>query len=81
MYKLNYCLDCQRVITIDDKCKYCNSKNVRELKRGKAVNIIGDKNKARFLRYKDGKVSVILYTEDKQKIIKDFEIEKIKKIL
>ena len=26
-------------------------------------------------------VSVILYTEDKQKIIKDFEIEKIKKIL
>ena len=77
MYKLNYCLDCQRVFTIDDKCKYCNSKNVRELKRGKAVNIIGDKNKARFLRYKDGKVSVILYTEDKQKIIKDFEIEKI----
>ena len=66
---------------LDDKCKYCNSKNVRELKRGKAVNIIGDKNKARFLRYKDGKVSVILYTEDKQKIIKDFEIEKIKKIL
>ena len=58
MYKLNYCLDCQRVFTIDDKCKYCNSKNVRELKRGKAVNIIGGKNKARFLRYKDGKVSV-----------------------
>ena len=81
MYKLNYCLDCQRVFTIDDKWKYCNSKNVRELKRGKAVNIIGGKNKARFLRYKDGKVSVILYTEDKQKIIKDFEIEKIKKIL
>lgn len=43
MYKLNYCLDCQRVFTIDDKCKYCNSKNVRELKRGKAVNIIGVK--------------------------------------
>lgn len=81
MYKLNYCLDCQRVFTIDYKCKYCNSKNVRELKRGKAVNIIGGKNKARFLRYKDGKVSVILYTEDKQKFIKDFEIEKIKKIL
>ena len=45
------------------------------------INVNGDKNKARFLRYKDGKVSVILYTEDKQKIIKDFEIEKIKKIL
>ena len=41
---------------------------------------VGGKNKARFLRYKDGKVSVILYPEDKQKIIKDFEIEKIKKI-
>ncbi|MEN8078095.1 hypothetical protein ABFP60_14105 [Clostridioides difficile] len=81
MQRLNYCLDCQRVFTSENVCEYCDSKNVKELKRGKAVNIIGSKNKASYLRYKEGKVSVIVYTEDKQKIIKEYDIKNIRKIL
>lgn len=81
MYKLNYCLDCKRVFVINDKCKYCNSKNVKILKPGKIVNVTNDKDKARFLRYNEGKAIVILYTKDNKKIIKEFEVEKIKKIL
>ena len=68
MQKLNYCLDCQRVFTINDKCEYCNSTNIKELKRGKSVNVIGSKSKGNYLRYKEGKVSLIIYTEDKLEI-------------
>lgn len=81
MHRLNYCLDCQRVFISDKECEYCNSNNIKELKRGKSVNIIGSKNKARYLKYKEGKVNVIVYNEDNQKIIKEYEIDKIRKIL
>lgn len=81
MQRLNYCVDCQRVFTDNSKCKYCNSNNIKELKRGKSINIIGSKNKARFLKYKDGKISAILYTEDNKKIVKDFYMSSIRKIL
>lgn len=81
MKKLNYCLDCQRIFTVNEKCEYCNSNNIKELKRGKSVNIIGSKNKGRYLKYKDGKVSLIIYTEDKQKLIKEYDIKNVRKIL
>lgn len=81
MQKLNYCLDCQRVFILENVCEYCNSKNVKELKQGKSINIIGSKNKGSYLRYKEGKVSVIVNTEDKQKIIKEYDIDSIRKIL
>ena len=81
MQRLNYCLDCQRVFIVKEKCEYCNSSNVEELKRGKSVNIIGSKNKGRYLKYKEGKVSLIIYTEDKQKLIKEYDINSIRKIL
>ena len=81
MKRLNYCLVCQRVFTSENSCEYCNSNNIKELKRGKAVNIIGSKDKASYLKYKEGKVSVIVYAENKQKFIKEYDISKIKKIL
>lgn len=81
MQRLNYCLDCQRVFIVKEKCEYCNSSNVKELKRGKSVNIIVSKNKGRYLKYKEGKVSLIIYTEDKQKLIKEYDINSIRKIL
>ncbi|MCI9070352.1 hypothetical protein [Clostridium sp.] len=81
MRKLNYCLDCQRIFTSENVCEYCNSNNIKELKRGKSVNIIGSKDKARYLKYREGKVSVIVYSEDKQKLIKEYNIDKIRKIL
>ncbi|WP_294134920.1 hypothetical protein [uncultured Clostridium sp.] len=81
MKRLNYCLDCQRVFTSKNVCEYCNSNNIKELKRGKSVNIIGSKDKASYLKYKEGKVSVIVYAENKQKFIKEYDIDKIRKIL
>lgn len=81
MQRLNYCLECQRVFTINDKCEYCNSPNVKELKRGKAVNVIGSKNKGSYLRYKEGKVSIIVCTEENKKLIKEYDIGNIRKIL
>ena len=81
MKRLNYCLDCNRVFTSENICEYCNSNNIKELKRGKSVNIIGSKDKGSYLKYKEGKVSVIIYADNKQKFIKEYAIDKIKKIL
>ena len=81
MKRLNYCLDCKRVFTSVNICEYCNSNNIKELKRGKSVNIIGSKDKGSYLKYKEGKVSVIIYADNKQKFIKEYAIDKIRKIL
>lgn len=81
MKRLNYCLDCKRVFTSENICEYCNSSNIKELKRGKSVNIIGSKDKGSYLKYKEGKVSVIIYADNKQKFIKEYAIDKIRKIL
>ena len=34
-----------------------------------------------YLKYKEGKVSVIIYADNKQKFIKEYAIDKIRKIL
>lgn len=81
MQKLNYCAKCQRVFTATDKCEYCGSDNIKELKRGKSINVVGSNNKVKFLKYKDGKVSSIITTEDNKKFIKEYNISDIRKIL
>lgn len=80
MQKLNYCLDCQRIF-VNDECEYCNSSNVKELKVGKSVNVIGSKNKGKYLKNRDGKVTLIVYSEEHEKLIKEYDISSIRKIL
>lgn len=81
MEKLMYCVDCHRVFSYADSCEYCNSRNVKELKRGTSINILGTKLKGKVYNYKNNLVSVIILTEDHQRVIKVYEAKKIKKIL
>lgn len=81
MNKLMYCVNCHRIFSNSDKCQYCNSENIRELKRGTSINVIGTKIKGKVYNYKEDLVSVIMLTEDHQRIIKVYETKKIRKVL
>ncbi|MGL5245838.1 MAG: hypothetical protein ACRC7R_11745 [Sarcina sp.] len=81
MQSLNYCLDCQRVFSLQESCEFCGSINTKLLKKRTSVNVIGTKLKGKILNCKDGIVSIIINTENNDKVIKDYEIKKIRKIL
>lgn len=78
---LFYCLDCRRIFDFDDKCIYCNSENLKELKKNSPVNVIGSKVKGRILRAEGDIVSLIIITENNEKVIKKYEISKLRKVL
>lgn len=81
MERLMYCVDCQRIFASPNNCEYCHSYNIKELKRGTSVNVLGTKIKGKAYNYKNNLVSVILLTEDHQRVIKVYDAKKIKKIL
>lgn len=81
MNKLFYCLDCKRLMKGEEKCDYCGSMAVKELKKDSPVNIIGTKQKGRILKIEENDVSVLLITESKEKVIKNYRYEKLRKII
>lgn len=81
MAPLYYCLDCQRVFQAKDNCQYCKSVNVKELKKGTSVNVIGTKSKGQIFKVKDDVVSLILITEAKERVIKEYKVDNLRKIL
>ena len=81
MSPLFYCVDCQRIFKAKENCQFCNSANVKELKRGTSVNVMGTKSKGQVLKIKDDLVSLILVTEAKDKVVKEFMAATLKKIL
>lgn len=81
MEKLMYCVDCHRIFANANDCEYCHSHNIKELRRGTSINVIGTKIKGKVYNYKKNLVSVILLTEDYQRVIKIYDAKKIKKIL
>lgn len=78
---LNYCTKCKRVICGEDKCNFCGSESLKELKEKAPVNIIGTKLKGRVLKIKEDKISVLVNTENNEKILKEYTFDKIKKIV
>ncbi len=76
-----YCVDCHRIFSNANNCEYCCSYNIKELRRGTSINVIGTKIKGKVYNYKNNLVSVIVLTEDHQRVIKIYDAKKIKKIL
>ncbi|MPQ44346.1 hypothetical protein [Clostridium tarantellae] len=81
MQSLNYCLECQRVFLTQENCEFCGSINTKLLKKRTSVNVIGTKVKGQILNCKEGIVSIIINNESNEKMIKDYEIKNLKKIL
>ena len=81
MHRLFYCLDCKRVFPSSEKCEFCNSNNIKPLKKGTSVNVIGSKTKGSIFNCKGDIASLIIVTEGKEKVIKEYRIDNLKKIL
>lgn len=81
MKTLNYCLECRRVFEANERCEFCSSDKVKLLKKGTSVNVIGSKIKGRVFNYKNDLVSLVIVTESKERIIKEYKVNNLKKIL
>lgn len=81
MSKLYYCLDCKRVSGNADECEYCKSSSIKELQKDSPVNVIGSKLKGRVLKMDEEKVRLLVVDESKNKFIKEYEPQKLRKVL
>lgn len=81
MKNLSYCVDCRRISYFYGICSYCQSNNIKDINRKTPVNVIGTKIKGRVLNVKDEMVNILCIGQGKVKSIKQFEVEKLRKIL
>lgn len=81
MKTLNYCLECRRVFKSNERCEFCSSNKIKPLKKGTSVNVIGSKIKGSIFSYKEDLVSLIIITEGKERIVKEYKSNALKKIL
>ncbi|SHI47832.1 hypothetical protein SAMN02745163_00353 [Clostridium cavendishii DSM 21758] len=78
---LYYCTECMRIIENEEKCTYCNSEVVKPLKKHSPVNVMGTKLKGRISRICKEKVTLVIRTESYEKVLKEYNFEKLRKIL
>ena len=81
MDKLYYCLNCKRIFSSEDMCTYCQSENIKELTKKSPVNVIGTKQKGRVFKIRQDVVKLLVIDVNKNKLIKTFQVDKIKKLL
>lgn len=81
MRKVYYCVQCKRLTTNEDKCNYCNGDHIKEVLQGCPVNVIGTKQKGKVLKIEEDKIKLIVIDEAKNKLIKEYKVEDLKKVL
>ena len=81
MANLFYCKKCKRVITNETQCDYCGHSEVNRLMQGTSVNIIGTKEKGKVFKISDEIVKVIIIDLAKNKIVKEYKAQQLKKIV
>ncbi|MBB6218536.1 DNA-directed RNA polymerase subunit RPC12/RpoP [Anaerosolibacter carboniphilus] len=81
MDKLYYCLDCKRIFTETNGCSYCASQNTKALVKSAPVNVIGTKTKGNVLKIQGDMVQLLLVDEKNNRYIKEFQADKIRKVL
>lgn len=78
---LNYCTKCSRVFnTKKDFCPYCESIHFSKLKKNAPVNVIGTKVKGRVFKILGETALLIVITENKEKLLKEYPIKELRKI-
>jgi hypothetical protein len=81
MNKLYYCAECKRVLTNSENCSYCSSNLVYELAVGAPVNVIGTKLKGKVLKVKDNTARLLIRDESNSKLIREYEGDKLRKVI
>lgn len=81
MQNLDYCLECRRLFLENEKCEFCGSENIKPIKKSTSVNAIGSKVKGKILNCKDSIVNVVVITESNEKVVKDYKVTELRKVL
>ncbi|MBU3142396.1 hypothetical protein [Clostridium sp. CF012] len=81
MADLFYCKKCKRVIANETQCDYCGHSEVNRLMQGTSVNIMGTKEKGKVFKISDETVKVIVIDLAKNKLVKEYKAEQLKKIV
>jgi hypothetical protein len=79
--KIYYCVDCKRIVSSKEKCNYCNGSYLKEIVQGSPVNVIGTKQKGKVLKVEEDSVKLIVIDEAKNRLIKEYKIQEIQKVL
>lgn len=77
---ISYCKQCRRLFKEEGICPYCENSG-KVMKKNSPVNVIGTKIKGNIFKIKEDSISVIITLEDKTKVIKDYSVEKLRKIV
>ena len=81
MSKLFYCKNCKRVIENFSQCDYCKTNDIKELMLGTSVNVLGTKQKGKVFKIDANMVKLIVIDESKNRLIKEYKAEQLKKVL
>ena len=81
MANLFYCNKCKRVMANETQCDYCGHMEINKLLQGTSVNVIGTKEKGRVFKITDEVVKLIVVDLAKNKIIKEYKAEQLRKII
>lgn len=81
MAKLYYCVECRKVEQASSKCGNCQSEKIKLLKVGTPVNVTGTKIKGKVFKIQEDEVKLLVINEAKEKLIKGYKYENLKKIL
>ena len=81
MANLFYCVKCKRVIVNETQCDYCGDTQINRLLQGTSVNVIGTKEKGKVFKISDEMVKIIVVDLAKNKVLREYKAEQLKKIV
>ena len=79
MKKVYFCNVCRKVFYEDSFCT-CGVKDMKELKLGTPVNVMGTKLKGKVYRIKNDHLELVI-TSSKERYIKPYKLEEVRKII
>lgn len=80
MNKVYFCNECKKVFTQGNGCNCQKEGCIKEIKLGTPVNIIGTKLKGKIYKIK-GDVLDVVITSNKNRYIKQYKVEEVRKVL
>lgn len=80
---LYYCTKCARISNTTNTllCPYCEDSAILPLKKNSPINVLGSKIKGRLFKELKDSAILIVITENKEKLLKEYPINQLKKII
>lgn len=78
---LFYCGNCKRIFKDNEKCSYCGSLKIFDLREGTPCNVIGSKLKGKIIKIKDENIRLLIHDENNETYIKEYKGEQLKKVI